>query len=394
MGRLKTFVGCLGAGAMLLGCSRAPSVGPVPLGAVPSSSSPGPAGTEVAEVAEVTLSGDAMGTRFVVHLTGPVEDQERMSAAVHAAFAEARRIEALVNMWSSDSALQQWNLSDAESRSMPRELALLVELAIGVHGWTDGALDQTVAIALDELGFYGAPARVDAAALDPATQDRWSKQLGVERIQIDWRAGTPPLSMSPLGDWEHTGSLLVVGRELDAARTTSDTVPVTGPMLDLSALAKGYAADQIVRMLSAESFTSIHVEAGASTLVAQGMGPFNELGWQVELPNGASTRTLHLKNGALSTSGRTSLTIGDVAGGASHQFDPRTLAPVDHATEMVVVEARYGWLADALSTALLVMGADEGQRWCATHPMLVSGWGFYSIQDGAPKIEWGGSLAE
>lgn len=376
-------------GVVLLGCSRAPGSGPRtgPL-FVPDS------GEVIGEEVEVIISGDVMGTHFAIHLWGEVGEQDRLAAAGNQAFEEVRRIEALLNMWSEDSALQKWNHSPEAARPMPRELALLVELAVGLHSWTDGALDPSVALALDDLGFYGAPPKVDWNAINSAAQTRWSVALGADRIQVDWPGGAPPLESSPFGDWVESGALITLQTQLAQASATSATVPVQGPMLDLSALAKGYAADRVVQVLEAQGIRAVFVEAGASTLLAFGASALDSLGPQVELPSGTKARKVRIKNSALSTSGQSSLTIGNVIGGASHQFDPRTLAPVDHATEMVVVQARYGWLADALSTALLVMGAEEGQNWCVAHPGLVGGWGFYSIQDGAPLIEWGGSLAE
>ena len=49
-----------------------------------------------------------------------------------------------------------------------------------------------------------------------------------------------------------------------------------------------------------------------------------------------------------------------------HVLDPRTGEPVDRYGSVTVV-AREALAADALATALLVMGPDEGALWAAEH---------------------------
>ena len=55
----------------------------------------------------------------------------------------------------------------------------------------------------------------------------------------------------------------------------------------------------------------------------------------------------------------------------------------------MAVVTRAAWLGDALATALLVMGAEDGAAWCGAHPELVLGSAFYVV--GAP-VAFGGEL--
>jgi thiamine biosynthesis lipoprotein ApbE len=70
--------------------------------------------------------------------------------------------------------------------------------------------------------------------------------------------------------------------------------------------------------------------------------------------------TWHLVDEALSTSGQSSLTLPGRQG--SHLIDPRSLAPVAHGTEQVVVRGADGLTCDLWSTALLVLGRAAGER--------------------------------
>ncbi len=51
----------------------------------------------------------------------------------------------------------------------------------------------------------------------------------------------------------------------------------------------------------------------------------------------------------------------------THVIDPRTAQPVTHALASVTVLGRDTLTADALSTALMVMGPDKGLQFAQTH---------------------------
>ena len=60
----------------------------------------------------------------------------------------------------------------------------------------------------------------------------------------------------------------------------------------------------------------------------------------------------------------------------SHIIDPRTAAPVSHELAAVTVVANNAMYADGWATALMVLGAEQGQQVAAAHSlaaMLVEG---------------------
>jgi thiamine biosynthesis lipoprotein len=72
----------------------------------------------------------------------------------------------------------------------------------------------------------------------------------------------------------------------------------------------------------------------------------------------------------------------------SHIIDPRSGAPVRHALASVAVVARSAMQADALATALLVLGPEEGLRLAAekniaAHFIVRRGDGFRELRTNA-----------
>lgn len=417
-GRIPALALALGVVFVPAGCS----------GESPEEGAPQPAPAVELAAAHTTtvLEAEVMGTHVrldIGHAVGRGAQAEDVGAAV---LDELRRLEGLFNMWSPESGLQRWNAAisgGAETAEMARELALCVDLAARVHAATDGAFDPTVATALADLGFFGGEARVawpgEGAPFDAATRARWRSAIGMDGVHVDWvrsafhrpAPGHPyatyhaPERKSPFGAFGPAGELsalnvwpLVQAADLAlAGREKQMRVVGPGRQLDLSAVAKGYAADLALVRLTSAGFDDVRVDLGGSSVRAVGTASGAESeGWPLELPDPGApqgVRVVRLRGAALSTSGRTSLTIGNAPGAPSHQFDPRTLAPVAHKTEMVAVVTHEAWLGDMLATALLVMGAEEGAAWCRAHADLVLGYAFWSATDAGPEVVFAGTLA-
>ena len=148
---------------------------------------------------------------------------------------------------------------------------------------------------------------------------------------------------------------------LDAgARTVSLKIP--GMLLDLGGIAKGYAADEALRVLRDHGIRSALVAASGD--LAIGDPPPGKTGWRVGIdspnpPESRFTRVLELRNAAVSTSGDTEqfLEIGGVR--YSHIIDPATGMGLT-ARIAVTVVAEKGIDADSLATAVSVLGLQRG----------------------------------
>lgn len=135
-----------------------------------------------------------------------------------------------------------------------------------------------------------------------------------------------------------------------------------GMRLDLGAIAKGYALEEAAIILRQKGIQSFLL-AGSGDMVL-GDPPPGQTGWLVEAgvfdtPDAPTRRFLSLSNTALATSGD-SFQRAEIGGiRYSHIVDPRTgIGMTDHS--LVTVIARSAMLADALSTAVSVLGPEAG----------------------------------
>jgi thiamine biosynthesis lipoprotein len=239
------------------------------------------------------------------------------------------------------------------------------------------------------------------AALDAAFSDY---QPESELMRLCDRAGGPPVEVSPdLFDilqrsraiYERSGGAfdVTVGpvvrlwrrarrdRKMPAAETlarartlvSSDLVTLDakshtvrlarpGMKLDLGGIAKGYASEEAVKVLKREGLPRALV-AGAGDIVVGDPPPGLE-GWTIaiaalEPDKSPPERYLSLRNTAISTSGDAERYVEIDGKRYSHIVDPKTgLGVVDRSS--VTVVAPDGATADALDTAVYVLGPERG----------------------------------
>ncbi len=156
---------------------------------------------------------------------------------------------------------------------------------------------------------------------------------------------------------------------LDPATKTVRLEP--GVKLDLGAIAKGYASQEAVKVLKSLGVARSLV-AGAGDIAA-GDPPLGHEGWRVgiaplESPGrGKGERFLSLKNASVSTSGDAErfVEIGGVR--YSHVVDPKTGIGKTGRSSVSVIHFD-GATADALDTAISVLGPEKGLKLIAEFP--------------------------
>ncbi|MDW7711861.1 MAG: FAD:protein FMN transferase, partial [Deferrisomatales bacterium] len=125
-----------------------------------------------------------------------------------------------------------------------------------------------------------------------------------------------------------------------------------GAALDLGGIAKGYGVDRAVAALRGRGARDFIVDAGGDLFVAGAKGPS---AWRVGIQHprepGSFLRVVSPSEGALVTSGDYER--------AAHVFDPRTGRPA-RGCQAVTVWAPDALTADALATAVFVLGPEEG----------------------------------
>jgi thiamine biosynthesis lipoprotein len=141
---------------------------------------------------------------------------------------------------------------------------------------------------------------------------------------------------------------------------------IPGMRLDLGGIAKGYACDEALRMLTRFGIRCALVQMGGDLVV--GDPPPDQLGWRIELPGlDGQGQTLLLRRRALSTSGSTEQYVEIGGKRYAHIIDPRTGLGLTHLT-LARVQASDGITADSLATAACIMGAEGIDRLKRLYP--------------------------
>jgi len=138
-----------------------------------------------------------------------------------------------------------------------------------------------------------------------------------------------------------------------------------GMSLDLGAVAKGYAADVLRGLLeSRKDVDGALLDLGRSTILAVGGKPDGS-SWRIGIldPEGEENSylgVLELRDAAMGTSGGYQRYFEEDGVTYWHILDPDTAAPARSGLSSVTVTGPDGLVCDGLSTALFVMGLEEG----------------------------------
>lgn len=143
--------------------------------------------------------------------------------------------------------------------------------------------------------------------------------------------------------------------------------------LDLSATAKGFGVDKIYHFLLIKGYKNLLIEIGGE-LRSAGLNHLNKK-WAVGIskPSRESKiqEVVELSNMAMATSGDY-WNYFEVEGKRySHTIDPRTGAPVTHNLASVTVIDTSCLRADALATAIEVLGPEEGMKFANDKELIV-----------------------
>lgn len=262
-------------------------------------------------------------TAVVVH-----EDTARARAALTAALDEIDRLEKLMSSWREDSELARFNRSAAANPvACSADLAAVLDSALVLARLTDGAFDPTIAPLVDAWDLRG-EGRVPGAAA-----------LAAARERVGWPG-------------------LMLDRGARAARFARP-----GMSVDLGGIGKGFALDRAAEVLVQHGVRRALINLGGEVLAR---GDAQTI--RVAHPTARFTPVVEFVVGdaAISTSAQSER--GFTAGGTrhGHVLDPRTGRPAPTAASVTVV-CRSATRADALATALLVMGRERAAGFLLAH---------------------------
>jgi thiamine biosynthesis lipoprotein ApbE/transcriptional regulator of nitric oxide reductase len=259
------------------------------------------------------FSGRTMGTTWTVKIRGPIDEPPAVEKAIADQFEWA---EQMTSHWRSNTDITIFNHSDStEPIGVPWPVATLARWSAQISEASAGAFDITVGPLVWLWGFGPAPQRSDPPS--DAEIDAVKSAVGWRKLEIldgQLRKQNPKLA------------------------------------IDLSAIAPGWANDQIASLLERRGFTNFLVESGGE-LRARGS-------WTIAIEH--PTRSCTLSNAAVGTSGTYRQNWKSGGKQYSHLIDPRTGRPIAHNTVSVSVIHPDCAHADAWAAALNVLGVETG----------------------------------
>jgi thiamine biosynthesis lipoprotein len=281
--------------------------------------------------AAVEVAGATMGTRWSLKLHAPELDAPARALVERDVQAALDRVEALMSTWDPDSEVSRLNRhATSEPFRVSPATARVLDVARQVSVLTGGAFDITVRPIVSAWGF---------GATDRAPQPPTRAELDALRGRVGYR-------------------LLRLDLEAHGVSKAHPDVEC-----DLSAIAKGFGVDEVARLLGERGHGDFLIEVGGE-LRASGLRPDGRP-WRVaiERPDAAGRaihRVVGLSDRSLATSGDYRNYYERDGRRFSHLIDPRTAAPVAHDLASVSVIHESATWADALATALSVLGPEAG----------------------------------
>ena len=268
----------------------------------------------------------------VMTLTYHGQDRESCREALEEGVAAVYALEDLLSATDPDSEISVLN-EGGQARLSP-DTAQLLSAALELCELTGGALDITACPAVEAWGFttreYRVPGEAELAEL--------AGRIDYTQVSLDQESASLP----------------------------------EGRKVDLGAVAKGYAADQLARLARERSITSALLDLGQSTILALG-AKTDGSPWRIAVQDPAWTGylgVLELADVAVGTSGGYQRYFEQDGVTYWHILDPDTAAPARSGLAAVTVVSPSALTCDALSTALFVLGLEEGVQLWRDHPEL------------------------
>ncbi len=273
-----------------------------------------------------TFDGEAMATTWQVTLPEGASPSAAAAAAAEC-FVLFRRLDLELSEWKEGSPLSAVNRAAGVGPvAVPKELFALVTRAIEIGRETDGAFDLTWAALWGLWDFRAAQPTVPA-----------QEAVAARRALVDYR------------------------RVIVDPQAQKILLPTGGMKIGLGGIAKGYALERAGALLAQRGFDDFLLVSGGQVYAR---GTRGGRPWQVGVrdPRGARDEvfaTLPLAGQSLSTSADNESFFLVDGVRYHHILDPKTGWPATGLRSATVLHADPT-LADALSTAVMVLGKERG----------------------------------
>ena len=302
----------------------------------------------------ILLSGSTMGTSYHIKLfpeSGIKIDATKLKNQIDVRLSE---IDHKMSTYKKDSELSRFNrYPNNQWMEISAETLSVIELAQKISHLSNGAFDITVGNLVNLWGF-GPSINIDMIP-DAAKIHQLQQQIGYQHLQL---------------------------RQTPAAlKKNTDKIN-----LDLSAIAKGYAVDAIATLIISNNLENFLVEIGGE-IITHGLKS-KQQPWVVGIERAIAKersiqKQIHLVNSAMATSGDYRNYFEHNGSRYSHTIDPRTGRPITHRLASVSVIDDSCMRADALATAIMVLGPNKGMEFAEQHQLAI----FMLIKQGDKFIE-------
>ena len=288
--------------------------------------------TRRAEPGLVEFSGPTMGTVYTVKVVGPPAGvtAEALQQRVETILADINRT---LSTYDPESELSRFNDNQSTAWvAVSLNLCRIIREAQAISPLTGGAFDVTIGPVVNLWGF-GPPMTADRLPSDEAVAAALAR-VGYPHLHT---RDSPPALRKDRADL----------------------------YIDVSAIAQGFAADRLAEYLESLGVGHYLVDTSGELRV-KGRNAQGQL-WRIaiEKPSPgerAAERIIPLTDTGIVTSGNYR-NFFDLDGQRySHIMDPKTGRPVRHELASVTVIDPSATFADAMATALLVLGPEQGFR--------------------------------
>ena len=270
------------------------------------------------------VTGTTMGTTYAVKVNGVALTATDLKTRIDKRLIA---LNAVLSTYIPDSELSQLNAKAAdETTAVSADLRAVLEMSREVYEASAGAFDVTAGPLVNLWGF--GPDGPRSGVPDDAQVREALDKVGYLRIRL----------------------------------TDSGVRKPPGMYIDLSAIAKGYAVDELAKLLESLGATDYMVEIGGEVLTRGRSPRGNDWVIGLEAPDWTERRlqrTLPARNTAVATSGDYRNFFEHGGEIYSHTIDPTSGWPVTHSQASVTVLHESAAMADGYATAFSVLGPDR-----------------------------------
>jgi len=303
----------------------------------------------------IHFSGITMGTTYSIKAI-PLEKSMDTQILEKGIDSILFSLDKQMSTWDPNSEISQFNLTHStKPYAISESFRTVVKAALDVSEKTDGFFDITV---FDLMGIWGFGPDPNSGIPDQKQIETVLSYTGHEKINV-------------------------------TEKTIIKEHPET--KLDLNAIAKGFAVDEVFHFLQSKGFTDLFVEIGGE-VHCSGRNQLNKY-WSIGIENPSGGNKLnqifativYSDGGAIATSGnyRNFIDVnGEILG---HTINPKTGYPIQTNVLSVTVLSNSCMVADAWATALMVMDYETGLKKVTENPDIKSVW-ILDKKDGSRRV--------